>query len=99
MTILSTLQQLDTRLLEQRFKEGQRRHSLIQLSRIVSRSGDGYLQVALRVTASLLASPAASAYTAALTLVFTIDRAVYLILRTGFSVGDRRRSCPALARW
>ena len=74
--------------MKQLFQQGQRRHSLIQLSRVVSRSGDGYLQVAFPVNASLLASCAASAYTAALTLAFTIERAVYLILKNGL---QRRR--------
>ena len=88
MAILSTLHQWDTRLLKRLFQQGQQRRSLIQVSRIVSRSGDGYLQVAFPVTAWLLASPAASAYTAALTLAFTIERAVYLILKNGL---QRRR--------
>lgn len=88
MTILSTLHQWDARLLKRLFQHGQRRHSLIQLSRILSRSGDGYLQVAFPVTAWLLASPAASAYTAALTLALTIERAVYLIPKNGL---QRRR--------
>ena len=88
MAILSTLHQWDTRLLKRLFQQGQQRRSLIQVSRIVSRSGDGYLQVAFPVTAWLIASPAASAYTAALTLAFTIERAVYLILKNGL---QRRR--------
>ena len=54
----------------------------------MSRSGDGWLQVAFPVTASLLASRAASAYTAALTLAFNIERAAYLILKNGL---QRRR--------
>ena len=64
-------------------QQGQRRRSLIQFSRIVSRSGDGYLQVAFSVTARLLASPAVSAITAAQTLAFTIERAVFLVLKNG----------------
>ena len=83
MAILSTLHQWDARLLKQLFQEGQRRHSMIQFSRIVSRSGDGYLQVVFPVTAGLLALPAASALTAALTLAFTMERAVYLVLKNG----------------
>ena len=88
MAILSTLHQWDARLLKRLFQQGQRRRSLIQLSKIVSRSGDGYLQVAFPVTAWLLASPAASAYTAALALASIIERAVYLILKNGL---QRRR--------
>ena len=83
MAILSTLHQWDARLLKQLFQEGQRRYSLIQFSRIVSQSGDGYLQVVFPVTAGLLALPAASAFTAALTLAFTMERAVYLVLKNG----------------
>ena len=64
-------------------QRGQRRRSLIQFSRIVSRSGDGYLQVAFSVTAWLLTSPAVSAITAAQTLAFTIERAVFLVLKNG----------------
>ena len=60
MAILSTLHQWDARLLRQLSQQGQRRRSLIQFSRIVSRSGDRYLQVVFPVTAWLLASPAAS---------------------------------------
>ena len=45
MAILSTLHQWDARLLKQLSQQGQRRCSLIQFSRIVSRSGDGYWQV------------------------------------------------------
>ena len=83
MAILSTLHQWHARLLKQLFHEGQRRHSMIQFSRIVSRSGDGYLQVVFPVAAGLLALPAASALTAALTLAFTMERAVYLVLKNG----------------
>ena len=83
MAILSTLHQWDARLLRQLSQQGQRRRSLIQFSRIVSRSGVGYLLVAFSVTAWLLASPAVSAYTAAQTLAFTIERAVYLVLKNG----------------
>ena len=88
MAILSTLHQWDARLLKRLFQQGQRRRPLIQLSRVVSHSGDGYLQVAFPITAWLLASPAASAYTAALALAFTIERAIYLILKNGL---QRRR--------
>ena len=88
MAILSTLHQWDARLLKRLFQQGQRRRSMIQLSKIVSRSGDGYLQVAFPFTAWLFASPAASAYTAALALAFTIERAVYLIMKNGL---QRRR--------
>ncbi|MGB2419553.1 MAG: hypothetical protein ACPH9Z_05440, partial [Luminiphilus sp.] len=88
MAILSTLHQWDARLLKRLFQQGQRRRSVIQLSKIVSRSGDGYLQVAFPVTAWLLTSPAASAYTTALVLAFIIERAVYLIMKNGL---QRRR--------
>jgi undecaprenyl-diphosphatase len=88
MAILSTLHQWDARLLKRLFQQGQRRRSVIQLSKIVSRSGDGYLQVAFPITAWLLASPAASAYTTALALAFIIERAVYLIMKNGL---QRRR--------
>ena len=92
MAILSKLRQWDSRLVKQLFQQGKRRHSLIQLSRIVSRSGEGYLQVVFPITAWSLASPAASAYVATLTLAFTIERAIYLIFKTGSSVGGRRTS-------
>ena len=88
MAILSTLHQWDARLLKQLFQQGQRRCSLIQFSRIVSRSGDGYRQVVFAVTAWLLASLAASAFTTVLTLAFTIERAVYLVPKNGL---QRRR--------
>ena len=88
MAILSTLHQWDARLLKRLFQQGQRRRSVIQLFKIVSRSGDGYLQVAFPIAAWLLASPAASVYTAALTLAFIIERTTYLILKNGL---QRRR--------
>lgn len=88
MAILSTLHQWDARLLKQLFAQGQRRRALIQLSRIVSRSGDGYLQVAFPITAWLIASPAASVYATALVLALTIERLVYLLLKNSL---QRRR--------
>ena len=49
----------------------------------MSLSGDEYLQVVFSGTAWLLASPAACAYIAALTLAFTSERAIYLIFKNG----------------
>lgn len=88
MALLSTLHQWDARLLKRLFQQGQRRRSVIQLSRITSRSGDGYLQIALPITAWLLASPAASAYTVSLALALAIERTIYLTLKNGL---QRRR--------
>ena len=88
MAILSTLHQWDARLLKQLFQQGQRRRSLTQVARIVSRSGDGYLQIAFPVTAWLLVSPSASVYAAAMTLAFALERLTYLLLKNGL---QRRR--------
>ena len=88
MAILSTLHQWDARLLKRLFQQGQPSRPVIQLSKIVSRSGDGYLPVAFPFTAWMLASPVGSEYAAALALAFAIERAVYLILKNGL---QRRR--------
>jgi len=88
MAILSTLHQWDARLLKQLFHQGQRRRSLTQLARIVSRSGDGYLAIAFPITAWLLSASSASIYTAALALAFALERITYLLLK---NVLQRRR--------
>ena len=88
MAILSTLHQWDTKLLQRLYEQGQRRQSLSYCVRSVSRSGDGYLQLAFPVAAWLSGTELLGVYLLTLGVALAMERCCYLVLKNGL---QRRR--------
>ena len=82
--ILTTLQKLDERALGSLFQQGERRTLLHPMARVISHSGDGYLQVLFPIFAFLWTTRSvALEYAQLLAVAFACERAVYWCLKNG----------------
>ena len=81
MAILTTLQQLDTRLFARVFKQGERRTTLRSIAKVLSRTGDGYLHLLLPLVLAIAAAELLTPYCLLLATAMGVERFVYFILK------------------
>jgi undecaprenyl-diphosphatase len=93
MALLMRLHQADTRLFSRLFKKGEQWQRFRAVARILSRSGDGHLQILLPLWVWLLDLALADTYLVLLALAFSLERGAYFLLKNTLK---RRRPQDAM---
>ena len=78
---MSTLQQYDSRLFFRLFKQGETRPIVRPLARVLSRSGDGYLQVLFPLIVFMSGSTLFPQYAVLLGAAMCLERCAYWVLK------------------
>lgn len=81
MALLTTLQEVDVRLFGRIFGHGHRWRAARWIAKVISRSGDGYLQVLLPLLFIALDTVNADQYVNVLVAAMAIERLLYVILK------------------
>jgi len=88
MELLAKLQDFDTQLFARLFRQGEHSRLLRPLAKVVSRSGDGYLQLLFPSLVWLSGSALLPEYCILLGMALMVERALYFVLKNGLK---RRR--------
>lgn len=78
---MATLQQFDTQLFSRLFESGGRRRLVRPLSKALSRTGDGYLHLALPAILLLAGAEGLPVFAILLGTAMAVERIVYLLLK------------------